>query len=66
MSLVESSESGIPIFYDITTVKNTVDALRSADLTDVTFIMDRGMFSLSSIEYLMESGMNFIMPVFLP
>ena len=70
VSLVESSESGIPIFYDvypgsvndITTVKNTVDVLRSAGLTDVTLIMNRGMFSSSSIEYLIESGMNFIMP----
>ena len=70
VSLVESSESGIPIFYDIypgsvndiTTVKNTIDVLRTAGLTDVTFIMDRGMFSSSSIEYLIESGMNFIMP----
>ena len=69
VSLVESSESGIPIFYDIyprsvnniTTVKNTVDVLRSAGLTDVTFIMDREMFSSSSIEYLIECGMNFIM-----
>jgi transposase len=70
VSLVESSESGIPIFYDIysgsvndiTTVKNTVDVLISAGFTDVTFIMDRGMFSSSNISYLMESGMNFIMP----
>ena len=70
VSLVESSESGIPIFYDIypgsvndiTTVKNTVDVLISAGFTDVTFIMDRVMFSSSSIEYLIESGMNFIMP----
>ena len=36
--------------------------LRSAGLTDVTFIMDRGMFSSSNIGYLIESGMNFIMP----
>ncbi|MCL5793792.1 MAG: transposase, partial [Candidatus Thermoplasmatota archaeon] len=70
VSLVESSESGIPIFYgtypgsvnDITTVKNTVDVLRSAGLADVTFIMDGGMFSSSSIVYLIESGMDFIMP----
>ncbi|MGP6238841.1 IS1634 family transposase [Cuniculiplasma sp. SKW4] len=70
VSLVESSESGIPIFYDIypgsvndiTTVKNTIDVLRSAGLADVTFIMDRGMFSSSTIVYLIESGMDFIMP----
>jgi transposase len=67
---MESSDSGIPIFYDIypgsvddiATVKNTIDVLRSADLADVTFIMDRGMFSSSSIVYLIESGMDFIMP----
>ncbi|MGP6207394.1 hypothetical protein ACNF42_05125 [Cuniculiplasma sp. SKW3] len=48
VSLVESWESGIPIFYDIypgsvnymTTIKNTIDVLRSAGLADVTFIMD--------------------------
>ncbi|MCL4480793.1 MAG: transposase [Candidatus Thermoplasmatota archaeon] len=70
VSLVESSKSGIPIFYDIypgsvndiTTINNMVDLLRSAGFTDVTFIMDRVMFSSSSIEYLIESGMNFIMP----
>lgn len=51
--LVESTDSGIPIFYDIypgsvndiTTVRNTVDVLRSSGLKDVTFIKDRGMFS---------------------
>ena len=70
VSLVESSESGIPIFYDIypgsvndiTTVLNAVEVLRSAGMKDVTFIMDRGMFSSSNIEYLIENGMNFIMP----
>ena len=70
VSLVESSESGIPIFYDIypgsvvdiKTAKNTFDALRSVGLTDITIIMDRRLFSSSNIEYLVESGMNFIMP----
>jgi transposase len=70
VSLVESSESGIPIFYDIypgsvvdiTTVRNTVETLKSAGLRDITFIMDRGMFSSSNIEYLISSGMEFIMP----
>ena len=70
VSLVESSESGIPIFYDIypgsvvdvTTVHNTVDILKSAGVKDVTLIMDRGMFSSPNIEYLLDSGVGFIMP----
>ncbi|MGC8645561.1 MAG: IS1634 family transposase [Thermoplasmata archaeon] len=70
VSIVESSESGIPIFYDIypgsvvdvTTLKNTIDTLISAGLRDITFIMDRGMFSSSNIEYLLSSRMDFIMP----
>ena len=70
VSIVESSESGIPIFYDIypgsvvdiTTLRNTIDVLRSAGIKDVTLIMDRGMFSSSNIAYLIESGMDFIMP----
>lgn len=70
VSLVESRSTGIPVFYDIypgsvvdvTTVKNTVEVLRSAGLRDITFIMDRGMFSSSNIEYLIESNMDFIMP----
>ena len=70
VSLVESSESGIPIFYDIypgsvvdvTTVHNTVDILKSAGVKDVTLIMDRGMFSSPNIEYLPDSGVGFIMP----
>ena len=70
MSLVELSESGIPIFYniyprsvnDITTVKNTVDVLISAGFVDITFIGDMGMFSSCSNDYLIELGMDFIMP----
>jgi transposase len=57
VSLVESAASGIPVFYDIylgsvvdiTTVRNTVDILRSAGPNDVTFIMDPRMFSSSNI-----------------
>lgn len=57
---VGSAEDCIPIFYDIypgsvvdiTTVRNTVDVLRSARLTDITFIMDKGLFSSPNIEYI--------------
>lgn len=70
VSLVESSETGIPIFYDlypgsvvdITTVSNTVEVLKSSGINNATFIMDRGMFSASNIEYMIASGMDFIMP----
>ncbi len=70
VSLVESSETGIPIFYDmypgsvvdITTVSNTVEVLKSSGINSATFIMDRGMFSTSNIEYMIASGMDFIMP----
>ncbi|MEM0135685.1 MAG: hypothetical protein QXU18_10770 [Thermoplasmatales archaeon] len=74
VSLVESRDTGIPIFYDIypgsvvnvSTVKNTVDILRSAGLREITFIMDRGMFSSlfssSNIEYLLSEDMDIIMP----
>ncbi len=70
VSIVESVESGIPIFYDIytgsvvdiKTVRNTIDVLRSAGLTGIKFIRDRGLFSSSNIEYLVESGINFFIP----
>ncbi len=70
VSLVEDRKSEMPIFYDIypgsvvdiTTVKNTVEVLKSAGIRDVTFIMDRGMFSSSNIDYLISGNMDFIMP----
>lgn len=70
VSLVESRDMGIPVFYDVypgsvvdvTTVKNTVETLRSAGIKNVTFIMDRGMFSSSNIEYLLRVNMDIIMP----
>ncbi len=69
VSLVESSDE-VPIFYDIypgsvvdvTTVENTVEILKSTGLKYILLIMDRGMFSSSNIEYLMDSGIEFIMP----
>ena len=70
VSLVEDRKSEMPIFYDIypgsvvdvTTVKNTVEILKSAGIEDITFIMDRGMFSTSNIEYLMSEHLDFMMP----
>ncbi len=70
VSLVESTESEIPVFYDIypgsivdiTTVKNTVDTLISAGINGITLIMDRGMFSSSNIDYLIGNKIDFIMP----
>ena len=67
---MESTESNILIFYDlypksvvdITTVRNTVDVLRLTGLKAITFIMDMELFSSLNIEYLVESGVNFIMP----
>ena len=70
ISLIEDRKSGLPIFYDIylggvvdvSTVKNTVEILKSAGIKNITFIMDRGMFSTENIEYLLSENIDFIMP----
>ena len=70
ISLIEDRKTGLPIFYDIypgsvvdvSTVKNTVDVLKSAGVKNITFIMDRGMFSTENIEYLILEHIDFIMP----
>ncbi|MEM0134947.1 MAG: hypothetical protein QXU18_06940 [Thermoplasmatales archaeon] len=41
-----------------------MDILRSAGLKENTFIMDRGMFSSSNIEYLLREDLDIIMPAF--
>lgn len=70
VSIVESSESRIPIFYDIytwsvmnaTTVRDTMDILKSAGVKDLEFIMDRGMISSPNLKYVLDNGVGFIMP----
>ena len=70
ISLIEDRKTGLPIFYDIypgsvvdvSTVKNTVEILKSARVKNITFIMDRGMFSTENIEYLILEHIDFIMP----
>lgn len=47
---------------DVTTVKNTVEILKSAGIKNVTLIMDRGMFSTENIEYLISEHIDFMMP----
>ena len=46
----------------VTTVHNTVDILKWAGVKDVTLFMDRGMFSSPNIEYMLDSGVGFIVP----
>lgn len=71
ISLVESSESRIPIFYDIypwsvmnaTTVRDTMDIPKSPSVNDLEFIMDRGMISSPNLKYMLDNDVGFIMPV---
>ena len=70
ISLIEDRKTGLPVFYhiypgsvvDVTTVKNTVEILKSAGIKNVTLIMDRGMFSTENIEYLISEHIDFMMP----
>lgn len=70
LSLIVDKRMGIPVMYDVypgsivdvSTLKNTIKKIESCGVTDCTIILDRGFFSRSNLEELIDSGLSFIIP----
>ena len=69
-SVVIDKKSNIPIMFDIysgsiidvSSLKNTVEKIKSAGIKDFVLIMDRGLFSVGNIEEMYEAEIGFIIP----
>jgi transposase len=69
-SLVVDKEKNLPILYDIypgsivdvSTLKNTIKKLDALNIKNYTLILDRGFFSLTNINELLQNNLNFIIP----
>jgi transposase len=70
LSLVLDKEKGIPVMYDIypgsivdvTTLKNTIQKIRSLGIDHYTLVLDRGFFSQGNLEELLGENLSFIIP----
>lgn len=70
LSIVAHKDLGIPLFFDVhpgsvvdvNTLKNTTKRLVSYGLTTPTLILDRGFFSETNLNDLIEHDFSFIMP----
>jgi len=68
LSIVAHKELGIPVMYDIypgsivdvSTLHNTIERMRAMGINDITLILDRGFFSSTNLNDLMEIGYDFI------
>ena len=68
LSIVAHKDLGIPVMYDIypgsivdvSTLRNTIDRMRAMGIDEITLILDRGFFSSTNLNDLMESGCDFI------
>lgn len=68
LSLIVDQKEGIPIGYDIypgsivdvTTLKRTVERLKSYGVSDCLLVLDRGFFSIGNIEELNRKGLSYI------
>lgn len=71
LGLVVSIDRRIPIYSklfpgsvnDVSTLKNLVSDVRELGVTECVFVLDRGFYSESNIEELLEQGMDFVMPL---
>jgi len=70
LSLVLDKKKGIPVMYDIypgsivdvTTLKNTIQKIRSLGIEQYTLVLDRGFFSQGNLEELLGEKLSFIIP----
>ncbi len=68
LSIVAHKDLGIPVMYDIypgsivdvSTLHNTIERMRAMGINDITLILDRGFFSSTNLNHLMEMGYDFI------
>lgn len=70
LSIVAHKDLGIPLFFDVypgsvvdvKTLKNTTKRLSAYGIQKPTMVMDRGFFSETNLNDLIENDFNFIMP----
>jgi len=70
LSLVIDKEKNLPLLYDIypgsivdtTTLKNTIKKIKNLNIKNYTLILDRGFFSVTNIDELLQNDLNFIIP----
>jgi len=71
IGMIFGEPSSLPLFYtlypgsipDIVTLKNIANRLKSFNIKDISFVMDRGFFSKHNIELMYKNNIDFIMPV---
>lgn len=70
LSLIVDKDLGIPVMYDlypgsiadVSTLKNTIQKIKSQGVRNYTLLMDRGFFSTDNIEEMVSAGLSFIIP----
>ncbi|HIH96553.1 MAG TPA: IS1634 family transposase [Thermoplasmata archaeon] len=70
ISMVAHKDLGIPLFFDIhpgsmvdiTTLRNTIKKLNALGLKRPTMVLDRGFFSETNVNEMVDNGYDFIMP----
>jgi transposase len=70
LSLIAHKALGVPLFYDVhpgsvvdvSTLGNTISKLHGLGLDEPTLVLDRGFFSMTNIQDLVEHGYEFILP----
>jgi len=68
LSIVAHKDLGIPVMYDIypgsivdvSTLHNTIERMKAMGIDDITLILDRGFFSSTNLNDLMEMDYDFI------
>jgi len=68
LSLILDKDKGIPVMYDIypgsitdvSTLSNTLQKIKAHGIENYVVVMDRGFFSLSNLEELMDNRLSFI------
>lgn len=71
LGLVVSIDRRIPIYpklfpgsvNDVSTLRNLVAEVKELGVKECIFVLDRGFYSESNIEELLEQGMDFVMPL---
>jgi transposase len=71
IALVIGEKSYIPVYYrvlpgninDVLTVEKLLEDVKQFDIDNLSFVMDRGFYSLENITSLMDKGHNFIVGV---
>jgi len=71
LSVILDKEEGIPLGYeiypgsisDVVTLKNTIKKIKIQGVKNFTIVLDRGFFSISNLDILLNNNTDFIMAV---